>query len=140
MDTHTRPEDVELMTDRNESTCLNITDQNSTIPQLVAELVILVAVEDVPNQRVMVEVKMNDANCNGTVIFYKASPATVGCQKKKTDGIVGKLLKPLPNSDSCSFDLPVDCDITDGEACQFNGFFAVNGGPVSVQVCKVLQG
>ena len=130
------------MIDRNESTCLNVTYQNNTVPQLVAELAIRVAVEDAPDQRVILEVKMKDASCNGTVIFFKASPSTAGCQRKKTDGIVGKLLKPMQNSNSCFFTLPLDCEgpPDPGEACEFNGFFAVTGGPGSVQVCEVQQG
>ena len=131
------------MIDRNESTCLNVTYQNSTVPQLVAELsIISVAVEGAPDQRVIVEIKMKDTSCNGTIIFFKASPSTVGCQRKKTGGIVGKLLKSMPNSNSCFFTLPLDCEgLADPEeVCEFNGFFAVNGGPGSVEVCEVQQG
>ena len=130
------------MMDRNESTCLNVTYQNSTVPQLVAELGISVAVEDAPDQRVILEAKMKDTSCNGTVIFFKASSPTAGCQSKKVDSIVGKLLEPMQNSNSCFFTLPLDCEgLADPkEACEFNGFFAVTGGPGSVQVCEVQQG
>ena len=128
--------------DRDESTCLNVTYQNDTIPQLVTELGIRVAVEDAPDQRVLVEIKIKDTSCNGTVIFFKASSPTAGCQSKKVDSIVGKLLEQMQNSKSCFFTLPLDCEgLADPEeACEFNGFFAVNGGPGSVEVCEVQQG
>ena len=41
------------MVDKSESTCLNVTFQNDTVPRLVADLDIRVAVEDAPDQQVI---------------------------------------------------------------------------------------
>ena len=82
--------------------------------------------------------QMLGINCNDTVVFYKATP---GSCNAKTDGLVGELMSPMPNSTSCYYNLPVECGYTGNEGlCKFDGFFAVNNtAAATVKICEVQQ-
>ena len=111
-----------MMSDKNESTCLNVTRPNMTL-SLIAELNVKVPFEYVPDQYLVTEIMMNSLECNTSIIFYKVGENN--CQMKKTNGDVGKLLSAVPNSNMCYYELPVECDVGDA-LCKFEGVLAVH--------------
>ena len=148
LDTHTtRAEDTKVMMDGDVTTCLTVIFSGNisvSLPKIVTELNVNVDTENVPDQLVIIEVNMADADCNGTIVFYKTAPFTSGCNNTKTDGIVGERLRPMKNVGGCFLALPLDCvDAANTGLCEFNGVLAVNGtvvGQGSVKMCEIKQG
>ena len=134
LNTNTRVEDVLMISDKNESTCLNVTRPNVT-PSLIAELNIVASSESVPDQYIVTEIMMNGLECNTSVVFDKVEENN--CQMKKTNGEVGKLLSAVPNTNMCYHKLPVECDV--GYAlCKFEGVLAVhNPEEKPVEICEI---
>ena len=87
------------------------------------------------------EVQILGINCTDTIVFFKAVPILGSC-KHKTNGWVGELRAPMPNSKSCYYKLPVECGDSGNEGfCNFEGFFAVNNtAAATVKICEVQQG
>ena len=134
LNTNTRPEDVQMMSDKNESTCLNVTRPNVTLP-LITELNVVAPSESVPDQYFVMEILMNGLECNTSVVLYKIR--VNNCQMKKTHGEVGKLLSAVPNSNVCYYQLPVDCDVG-ADLCKFEGVLAVhNPEEKLVEICEI---
>ena len=132
--TNTRPEDIQMMSDKNESTCLNVTRPNVTL-SLITELNVVAPSESVPDQYFVMEILMNGLECNTSVVFYKVEETN--CQMKKTNGDVGKLLSAVPNSNMCYYELPVECDVGDA-LCKFEGVLAVhNPEEKSAEICEI---
>ena len=141
INTNTRSEDVLMMSDKNESTCLNVTRPNMTL-SLIAEINIRVPFVYVPDQYFVMEILMNGLECNTSVVFYNIGETTSNCAKKKTQGEVGQLLSAVPNSNTnvCYYELPVECE--DGDNwCVFEGVLAMNNpNGESVEICEFNQG
>ena len=141
LNTNTRPEDVLMMMDKNESTCLNVTRPNMTL-SLLAAVNVKVPFEYVPDQYFVTEILMNGLECNTSVVFYNVGETTSSCAKKKTQGEVGQLLPGVPNSKTnvCYYELPVECEDGD-DWCEFDGVLAVNNPKgESVEICEFNQG
>ena len=141
INTNTRPEDVLMMSDKNESTCLNVTRPNMTL-SLIAAVNVKVPFEYVPDQYFVSEIMMNGLECNTSVVFYNVGETTPSCAKKKTQGEMGQLLSAVNNSNTnvCYYKLPVACE--DGDNwCEFDGVLAVNNTKgESVEICEFNQG
>ena len=139
MNTKTRPEDVRLLTDKNESSCLNVARLNTIT--LVTELNITVPSQMTPDKFVVIAIQMNDMKCT-SILFYKVLKASSDCRIKKTDDEVGKLLSSIPNSkkSTCYYQLPVECDWS-GDRCKFDGVLTIqNMESDSVEICELKQG
>ena len=123
-----------MMSDKNESTCLNVTRPNMTM-SLVAAVNFRVPFEYVPDQYIVMEILMNGLDCNTSVVFYKMGENN--CRMKKTNGKVGKLLSAVPNSNMCYYELPVECYLGDA-LCKFEGVLAVhNTEEKPVKICEI---
>ena len=118
LDTHTRPEDVKLMSDQNKTTCLSIPNHN--LLQIVKDLLVDINVSHVPKKHIIIiEMQMLRINCTDIILSYKTAPVLGSC-KAKTNGLVGELISPMPNSKSCFYNLPVECGVAGNEdPCNF---------------------
>ena len=125
-----------MMSDKNESTCLNVTRSNMTL-SLIAAVNVKVPFENVPDQ-----ILINGLECNTAVVFYNVGETTSNCAKKKTQGEVGQLLSAVPNSNTniCYYELLVECENGD-TWCLFEGVLVVNNPKgESVEICEFNQG
>ena len=139
LNTKTRPEDDRLVTDKNESSCLNVTRLNTIT--LIAELHIAVPSQMTPDKFGVIAIQMNGMGCS-SVIFYRVRKTSSDCQMKKTDGEVGQLLSSVPNSNKNIFyyQIPVECHWWD-DWCKFDGVLAVkNMESDSVEICELNMG
>ena len=127
------------MSDQIKTTCLPIPNNNPL--QLVADLHVEVNASHVPERHIIIEVQILGINCTDTIVFFKAVPVIGSC-KTKTNGLIGELISPMPNSKSCFYKLPVECRVAGNEGlCKFDGFFAVNNtAAATVEICEVQQG
>ena len=139
VNTKTRPEDVRLLTDKNESSCLNIAGLNTIT--LVTELDIAVPFQTTPDKFVVIAIQMNDMRCT-SILLYNVLKASSDCQIKKTDGEGGQLLSSIPNRNksTCYYQVPVECHWW-GDWCKFDGVLAVkNMESDSVEICELNMG
>ena len=130
-----------MMSDKNESTCLNVTRPNMTL-SLIAAVNIRVPFEYVPDQYIVMEIMMNGLECNTSVVFYNVGETTSNCAKKNTHGEVGQLLSAVSNSNTniCYYELRVECEGGDNW-CEFDGVLVVNNTKgESVEICEFNQG
>ena len=139
LNTNTKTEDVLMMSDKNESTCLNVTRPNMTL-SLITNVNVKVPFEYVPDQYFVTEIMINGLECNTSMVFYNVGETTFNCAKKKTQGEVGELLSAVPNSNVCYYKLPVECEDRD-DWCVFEGVLVVNNTKgESVEICEFNQG
>ena len=137
MDTHTGQGDIILLTDRNESTCLQkVTYQPIHV---IAELLINVSINSIPEKNVILEILIPDMECNNTVIFFSTSYASNCNGNRKVNQTLGKMLPSMPNNNACYFYVPIDCIISAGELCQTHRHFALRTNGV-LRVCEIRQG
>ena len=128
-----------MLSDKNESTCLNVTRSNIT-PSLIAQLHVEVPVENVPEEYFLIKIITKGLKCNSSIAFYKLGETMSDCHMKETQGKVGQLFWVVPNMSTCYFRIPVECEARD-DFCQFNGVLVVsNTKGKSAEICELTQG
>ena len=137
VDTHTGQGDILLLTDRNESTCMQRVAYQPI--HIIAELRINVSINSIPDKNVILEILIPDMECNNTVTFFSTSYPSNCNGNRKVNQTLGEMLPSMPNSNACYFNVPIDCIISSGETCQIQRHFALRTNGL-IRVCEIRQG
>ena len=128
-----------MISDKNESTCLNVTRSNVT-PSLIAQLHVEVPVENVPDEYFVIKIITKGLKCNASIVFYKMEETRSDCHMKETQAKVGHPFWVVPNMSTCYFRIPVNCEAR-YYFCQFNGVLVVsNTNGESAEICELALG
>ena len=90
------------MSDKNESTCLNVTRQTITM-SLISELHVKIQNENIPDKYVVIKILMNGPRCNTSIVIYKLGGTVPDCKMKKTQGKVGQPFWVVLNMNICYY-------------------------------------
>ena len=138
VDTHTREEHVELITDRNKSTCLAVPHERPV--QLVAELTIRTQIENATLDDVIIEIQLSSLdNCERIVVFNTTT--NNNCTSvKKVQGVMGEMIPGVTGNNFCYYKLPVSCG---SSFCEIHGHLAVRNDAsrdADILICEMQQG
>ena len=126
LDTHTDDPDVFAMTDGNESTCFNLSTDNTT--QILGDLQI--TTDLTANRTIVVDILMRNADCNNTVTFYRTTSSGCGIRPKVV-GEIGEVMLAVPNSKKCYYKL-----ITESES----HIVVTISAELTIDICDFHQG
>ena len=138
--TSDNPENAALMTDKNNTTCLQISGQ--VYLEIIANVYVEVPVSDVSISElsIVIEIDIQGVNCSIGVFFYRADPLIDKCRKKNTNRMIGKSEPDIANSSMCYYRLPVECRLG-FPMCKFEGFIAIkNTAKMNLSICEIQQG
>ena len=122
------------MTDNNQTTCLEIPQQNSI--QILADLHAVVPHQAVPDEHVIIEIEMKTTDCSDKLTFFETEISD-GCEGRKIKGEIGDLVPSLKEENICYYKLPLKC--TAGY-CYLDAHFFINSSQTTLEICSVRQG
>ena len=136
MDTHKREEELQLITDRNESTCLAVPNERPI--QLVAELTIRTQIENATLDDVILEIQLSSfTNCE-RILLFNTTTSDNCTPVQKVQGVMGEMIPVVTASNFCYYKLPVLCG---SSFCEVHGYLAVrNGVNQETAICELQQG
>ena len=107
VDTHSRKEHVQLMTDKNESTCLTVPSKRPV--QLVAELTLRIQIENATIDDAILEIQLSLFNSCERIILFNSTTKDNCASVKKVQGMIGEIIPTLSPGNFCYYKLPVVC-------------------------------
>ena len=122
------------MTDKNDTTCFEIPQQNSM--QVLADLHAVVPDHTTPDEHVILAIKMETTDCSYKLTFFETEISD-GCEGRKITGEIGELVPSLKQDKICYYKLPLKCT---AEQCLLDAHVVSNSSQTKLEICNVGQG
>ena len=122
------------MTDNNDTTCMEIPQQNGV--QLLADLHAVVPHQTNLDEHMILAVKMKTTDCSYRLTFCE-SEIPDGCEGRKITREIGEFVPSLREHKGCYYKLPVKCT---AEHCLLDAHIFVNSSHTKLEICNVGQG
>ena len=107
VDTHTREEHVQLITDKNESTCLAVPNERPV--QLMAELTIRIQTENATLDDIILEIQLLPFDNCERILFFNTTTSDNCTSVQKVQGVMGEMIPAVTASNLCYYKLSVLC-------------------------------
>ena len=127
---------VQLLTDKNESTCLAI--PNCRPVQLVADLTFRPQMEDTTVGNVVLQIQLSSfTDCQRFVVFNSTRPENC-TSGQNVQGVIGEMIPTITSNNFCYYKLPVVCR---SSFCEVHGYLATrNEASQEIVICELRQG
>ena len=122
------------MTDNNETTCIEIPQQNSI--QILADLHAVVPHQTVSGEHLIIEIEMKTTDCSDKLTFFETEISN-GCEGRKIMGEIGELVPSLKEDNICYYKLPLKCTT---RLCYLDAHLSINSSQTTIEICSVRQG
>ena len=122
------------MTDSNDTTCIEIPQQNSM--HVLADLYAVVPYQTAPDEHVILAIKMETTDCSYKLTFFE-SEISDSCEGRKITGEKGELVPSLKQDKICYYELPLKCT---AEHCLLDAHVVTNNSQTKLEICNIGQG